>query len=47
MMGTMSEEDLRQALEATAEKKVKNWVKSKLGETMQWLRRQFYRETKA
>jgi hypothetical protein len=47
MLGTTSEEDIRQALEATAEKKVKNWVKSKLGETMQWLRRQFFRETKA
>jgi hypothetical protein len=47
IMGTLSAEDLRQALEATPQKKVKNWVKSKLGETMQWLRRQFYRETKA
>jgi hypothetical protein len=47
MMGTTSEEDLRQALEATPEKKVKNWVKNKLGATMQWLRRQFFRETKA
>jgi hypothetical protein len=47
MMGTTSEEDLCQALEATPEKKVKNWVKNKLGETMQWLRRQFFRETKA
>jgi hypothetical protein len=46
MMGPTSHEDLRQALEATPEKKVKNWVKSKIGETMQWLRRQFFRETK-
>jgi hypothetical protein len=47
MMGTTSGEDLRQALEATPQKKVKNWVKSKLGETTQWLRRQFFRDTKA
>jgi hypothetical protein len=47
MMGTMSEEDLCQALQATPEKKAKNWVKSKLGQTMQWLRRQFFRETQA
>lgn len=47
MMGTMSEEDIGQALEATPEKKAKNWVKSKLGQTMQWLRRQFFRETTA
>ena len=45
MMGTPSEEEMRQALDATPEKKVKNWVKSKLGETMQWLRRQFFSET--
>jgi hypothetical protein len=47
MMGTMSEESLRHAMEATSEKKAKNWVKNKLGQTMQWLRRQFFRETKA
>ena len=47
MMGTMSDEDLCQALQATPEKKAKNWVKNKLGQTMQWLRRQFFRETKA
>lgn len=47
MVGTMSEQDLRQALEATPEKKAANWVKTKLGQTMQWLRRQFFRETKA
>ncbi len=47
MMGTMSEEEIRQALEATPEKKAKNWVRNKLGQTMQWLRRQFFRETDA
>jgi hypothetical protein len=47
MMGTMSEEEIRQALEATPEKKAENWVKTKLGQTMQWLRRQFFRETNA
>lgn len=47
MMETMSEANLCQAMEATPEKKTKNWVKSKLGQTMQWLRRQFFRETKA
>jgi hypothetical protein len=47
MMGNTSGEDLRQALEATPQKKVKNWVKNKLGNTMQWLRRQFYLETEA
>ena len=47
MMGTMSQEDIRQAMEATPEKKAKNWVKGKLGQTMQWLRRQFFRETQS
>jgi len=47
MMGTLSEEEIRQALEATPEKKAKNWVRNKLGQTMQWLRRQFFRETDA
>jgi hypothetical protein len=47
MMGPLDEEDVRQALEATPEKKVNHWVKSKLGQTMQWLRRQFHRETTA
>jgi hypothetical protein len=46
MMGTTSDDEIRQALEATPEKNVNNWVKSKLGATMQWLRRQFFRETK-
>jgi hypothetical protein len=46
MMGTTSEGDICQALEATPEKKVQNWVKNKLGQTMQWLRRQFFCETK-
>jgi hypothetical protein len=47
MLGTMSDEDLRQALEATPEKKVQNWVTRKLGKTLQWLRRQFFNATKA
>jgi hypothetical protein len=45
MMGKMTEQDLRHAMEATPEKNTKHWVKRKLGETMQWLRRQFFRET--
>ncbi len=47
LVGTMGEEEIRQALEATPEKKADNWVKTKLGQTIQWLRRQFFRETKA
>jgi hypothetical protein len=46
MVGTSSEKDLQQSLEATPQKKVDNWVGRVLGHTMQWFRRQFLAETK-
>jgi hypothetical protein len=46
MMGQWSEEELRQGLETTPEKNVDNWLKRNLGKTVQWLRRQFFGETK-
>jgi hypothetical protein len=47
IVGQFSEEELRQALDSTPQKKVDNWVRRKLGQSIQWLRRQFFRETKA
>ena len=45
MVDTWSEDDLKQALEATPEKKVDNWVNRVLGHTMQWFRKQFFATT--
>jgi hypothetical protein len=47
IVGTSTEEDLKQALESTPQKKVNNWVERTLGKTMQWFRKQFFAETKA
>ena len=47
MMGTRTETELRAALDATPQKKVDNWVERTLGHSMQWLRKQFFAETKA
>jgi hypothetical protein len=47
IVGTRTEIELREALDATPRKKVDNWVERALGHSMQWLRRQFFRETKA
>lgn len=47
LVGTCQEADLQEALEATPEKKVDNWVSRVLGPSMQWFRRQFFRETKS
>jgi len=47
IVGTSTEEDLKQALESTPQKKVNNWVGRTLGKTMQWFRKQFFAETKA
>jgi hypothetical protein len=47
IVGTHSETDLRAALDATPQKKVDNWVARALGHSMQWLRKQFFAETKA
>jgi hypothetical protein len=47
IVGPRSEIDLRAALDATPQKKVDNWVERALGHSMQWLRKQFFGETKA
>jgi hypothetical protein len=47
MLGTRTETDLRAALDETPQKKVDNWVARTLGHSMQWLRKQFFAETKA
>ena len=47
MVGTRTETDLKEALEATPQKKVDNWAGRVLGHSMQWFRRQFFGETKA
>jgi hypothetical protein len=45
IVGTCRETDLQEALERTPQKKVDNWVGRALGQSMQWLRRHFFRET--
>lgn len=47
MVGTCTDADLKEALEATPQKKVDNWVGRVLGQSMQWFRRQFFGKTKA
>ena len=47
MVGPCTEPDLREALDATPQKKVDNWVDRVLGPSMQWFRKQFFSETKA
>jgi hypothetical protein len=47
IVGTCTATDLREALDATPQKKVDNWVERALGHSMQWLRKQFFAETKA
>jgi hypothetical protein len=47
IVGQLSEEELRQALESTPQKKVDNWIRRKLGQSVQWFRRRFFQETKA
>ena len=47
MVGTCSNGDLKEALEATPQKKVDNWVGRVLGHSMQWFRRQFFGASKA
>jgi hypothetical protein len=47
IVGTCSDSDLKQALEATPQKKVDNWVGRVLGHSMQWFRKQFFGQTKA
>lgn len=39
-----SEDDLRQALEATPQKQVDHWVSRTFGRSLQWLRRRFFAE---
>jgi len=46
MVGKDTEADLREALESTPQKKVDNWVGRVLGQSMQWLRKQFFSDTK-
>jgi len=46
LVGTCTDADLNEALEATPQKKVDNWVGRVLGRSMQWFRRQFFSATK-
>lgn len=47
LTGTRTETDLREALDATPNKKVDTWIERVLGHSMQWLRKQFFAQTKA
>lgn len=47
LVGTHTEDDLKQALDATPQKTADHWIKRTLGHTMQWFRRQFFGATNA
>jgi hypothetical protein len=42
IVGKMDDEEIRAALEAVPEKKVKGWLERTLGGTVQWFRKQFF-----
>jgi hypothetical protein len=45
IVGTCSDEDLKEALDSTTGRNVKTWIEENLGRTMQWLRRKFFQQT--
>ena len=47
MTGESSESEVREGLNSTPEKKVRNWIAEKLGQSVQYLRRQFLGSGKA
>lgn len=47
MVGPGTAADLEQALDKTPQKQVDHWAANVLGHSMQWLRQQFFRETKS
>jgi hypothetical protein len=46
IVGSGAQTNLQQALETTPQKKVNNWAGQVLGQSMQWLRKQFFAQTK-
>ena len=47
IVGEGTQEERKEALEATPQKNVDSWVEKVLGHSMQWFRRQFFAKTKA
>ena len=47
IVGTLSDADLKEALEAVPQKKADGWIERKIGKTMQWFRRQFFQTANA
>jgi hypothetical protein len=45
--GPSSDADLKEALDTVPQKKVDGWIERNISITMQWLRRQFFQQTKA
>ena len=45
VVGNLSDEQVRQGLESTPQKKVDSWVGRYIGRTVQWLRRRFLRNS--
>jgi len=46
IVGTSSDADLKEALDSVPQKQSQGWIDRNLGKTMQWLRRQFFQQTK-
>jgi len=47
IVGTCSDADLKEALDAVPLKQAKGWIDCHIGKTVQWFRRQFFDQTKA
>ena len=47
IVGTLSDDELKAALDAVPQKQADGWIDRQIGRTIQWLRRQFFKQTKA
>ena len=47
IVGTSSDDELKAALDAVPQKEAEGWIDRHIGRTVQWLRRQFFKQTKA
>lgn len=47
IVGTFSDADVKEALDAVPLKRAEGWISEHVGKTVQWLRRQFFDQTKA
>lgn len=46
IVGNLSDEDLKESLDSVPQKEAEGWIDRRIGKTMQWFRRQFFKQTK-